>query len=306
MAISLVCSSIRDGLPEGCTSGNPIRVMAGFYGVAKGTSMTYSDASALSTYTAYVISKTLLPVHGLDSVEDTSVEKKVEETDLGRKKTNHPGYRGYKFKIDLTGDEHQALKTWENANIDIIPYDALGNIYFAPSATTGYVKGFGISYFDVEKLPVATADASTKTMLEIQETETLEMDEFLYIRPNKATAIADRWKPTDVKTISKATITQSGSIAANAFVVDVALVSKSFIKDGSLASQAVTGLVLANFLVKDGLGAVVTPDSVTETPGTPGEYTVDCTGTGFTAGTVTLSAQASDEVLYESLVVTLS
>lgn len=304
MAISLVCSSTANGLPEGCTSGNPMRVMSGFYRIAKGTTMTYANASTLSYYIGLVIAKTLLPVHGNTSVEDASIEKKVEETNLGRKKLNHPGYRGYMLKYDLTPDEHQAIKAWEDDNFDIIPYDALGTIYFAKASTDGYVSGFGIDFFNVEKIPVATAEASATTVIEIQETDSQQLDNFLYIQPKKQTAIADRWAATDVKTISKATVTQSGSVTANVFVVDVTLDSTSKIVDSVLSSKAVTGLLLANFLVNDGAGATVVPTDVTETAGTPGEYTITCTT--YTGGTCELAPQAADDNLYESDAATIT
>lgn len=305
MATGLVCSSSRNGIPDGCKKGNPILSMAGFYAITKGTTISYANFCDNSAMLDLVIAKTLLPAHSVFSIEDMSTEKIVEESNIGRKKTNHLGFRGYKVTFDYTPDQHQALLTWANSNIDIIPYDIAGNIY-AAAAATGYVKGFGIEYFDVEKLGVPSPESGMKSVLEIQETDPTELEDFKYIKPSKFTAVADRWSPEDVKTISLATLTQVGSITANVFVVTAALVSNAEIKDDALTSAAVTGLLIGNFTVKDGSGNAVTPDSVTETSGTPGEYTVDCTGTGYTGGTVTLLAVNTDEKLYESNVLTLT
>lgn len=306
MAVSLVCSSSRDGIPEGCIKGNPILAMAGFYGVAKGTTITYANLCTLSNYHTLIIAGTLLPVHGVFSVEDMSTDKIVEESNIGRKKTNHIGFRGYKLTFDNTPDQHQALLTWENSNIDIIPYDIAGNIYCA-QAGTGYGKGFGIDYFDIEKLGVPSPESGMKSVIEIQESDPGELNDFLYWKPSKFTAVGDRWSPTDVKTISKATITQTSNIAANVFVVEVALKSNAQLKDSLLTSSAVTGLLEVNFLVVSSGGVTIDPDTVVETTGTQGEYTITCTTDTVAAGdTIVLAPQAADEKLYKSDTVVLT
>lgn len=303
MAIELVCTAQQNGIPEGCAKGNPILSMAGFFSIAKGTTISHANFCDLTALLDLVIAKTLLPAHGVFSIEDMSTEKIVEESNIGRKKTNHPGFRGYKVMFDSTPDAHQAFLTWADANRDIIPYDISGNIY-AAQAGTGYVKGFGIDYFDIEKLGVPSPDTSMKTSIEIQETDPTELDDFAYTNPKRYATAADRFSPTDVKTISLATGTQVGSIAANAFVVSYALASNSQIKDGVLVTSAVTGLLEANFTVLDGSGAAATITDFAESATTPGEYTITCAT--FTAGTVQLNPQNTDAKLYESLALTLS
>ena len=302
----LVCSSSRDGIPEGCTKGNPILSTSGVYALAHGTRITHANICSLSSLLDLVIAGTLLPLHNVFAIEDMSTDKIVEESNIGRKKTNHPGFRGYKLVFNLTPDEHQALKTWEGANMDFITYD-IGGTIAGRNAGTGYIGGFNIDYFDIEKNGVPTPDGGMKSIVEVQESDPAELDDFKYLKPSKFTAVADRWKPTDVKTISKATITQTSNVAANVFVVNVALNSNSQIKDSVLASSPVTGLLEANFLVVSSLGVTIDPDTVVETSVTPGEYTFTCTTDTVAAGdTVGLLAINTDEKLYKADTVTLT
>jgi hypothetical protein len=301
----LVCAGVWNGLPEGCSNGNVIKSAAGFLVFEKGqSSMTYSDFTTLATYTAKVIAKTMLPLHSVFSIEDASTDELREDSNIGRFKINHPGFRGYVVMFDYTLDEHEALKTFENKNIEIITIDIGGALIGTKDSTDGYVRGFGIDQFHVRKQPVSVPESGQKSVVEIQEYDPEEMDSAIYALPRRATAAADRWSPTDIKTISKINLTQSGAIAANSFVITASLDSTHWVKDGDLASSAATGGVIANLLVKDATGVEVTPTSVTETPGTQGEYTVVCTT--FTAGTVQWVAQSSDEKLFESDPLTLS
>lgn len=302
MSTTLSCGQVRDGLPESCNNGNPFRIMRGFFTVAKGVSFTETEAAAITNYTSKVIAKTLLPVHNVYNLEDTSIEKKVQESVLGYKKTTHKGIRGYKLSFDLTMDEYKVFDSWMGKNFDIIPYDDAGNIIFK-SLGGDNLGGFPLAYFDVEKTPVITEAASMLTMVEIQEEDANDWLHVRHLKPQNNTAIADRWSPKDVKTITKVTLT-AGAVAANAFTVNLDYVSTSEMLDGSDVTKVVTGALKDNFDVRDGTGAVVTPTTVVETSGTPGEYTITCTT--YTGGTVQLVATASDEKLFESDIVTVS
>jgi hypothetical protein len=303
MAVTLSCATVRDGLPESCKKGSPLRAMAGFYTVSKGTVFTETEAAALTNYTSKVIAKTLLPVHKIFSIEDVSIEKKVQESNYGRKKTTHPGYRGYKCMFDYKLDNYKTMANWMDTEFDIIPYDNDGNIIFV-SAGGDNLKGFSIDYFDVEKQPVITDANAQMTVIEIQETDINEWKLARHLNPYENTAVADRWAPTDVKTITTVTLT-AGAVASDKFTVNVDFISSSEMKDGTDVSTGVTGAAAANFTVLDGSGNTVTPDTVTE-QSTAGEYEIDCTGTGYTGGTVQFIPVASDEKLFKSAVVTVS
>jgi len=302
MSTTLSCGQVRDGLPESCSKGNPLRIMAGFFTVAKGTSFTETEAAALANYNTMVREKTLLPVHDVINIEDMSSEKKVFESVLGFKKTMHKGIRGYRLSFDMTMDEYKVLDSWMGKNFDIIPYDSDGIIIFK-SLGGDNLGGFPIAYFDVEKPAVITEAAPMLTMVEIQEEDANDWLLARHLKPQDNTTIADRWSPKDIKTITKVTLT-AGAVAANAFTVNLDYVSTSEMLDGSDVAKVVTGALLANFDVRDGTGSVVTPTSVVETVGTPGEYTITCTT--YTGGTAQLVATASDEKYFESDVVVVS
>lgn len=302
MSTTLFCGAVRDGLPESCSSGNPLRIMRGFFTVPKGVSFTETEAAAIANYTSKVIAKTLLPVHNVFNLEDTSVEKKIQESVLGYKKTTHKGIRGYRLSFDMTIDEYKVFDSWMGKNFDIIPYDSDGNIIFK-SLGGDNLGGFPLAYFDIEKLPVVTEASSMMTMVEIQEEDANDWLLARHLKPQDNTAIADRWSPKDVKTITKVTLT-AGTVAANEFVATLSYDSESEMQDGTEKSVPVTGATADNFEVKDGTGAIVTPTGVVETTGTPGEYTL--TFSAYTGGTAQVIATTSDEKLFESDVVTVS
>jgi hypothetical protein len=305
MATGLGCDSVRDGLPEGCSSGNPIRVAQGGYFVPKGTTIPIANASDKSYLEGLVITKTLLPVHDIFNLEDSSIDEKVEESALGRKKKNHPGYRGYMWYFDYDLDKHQALTNWEGLNLDLIPYDSQGNIMYEKVDSTT-LKGFGLSFFDVKKLPVASADNSEKTILELQETDTVAYSNKAYTNPLKNAAVADRFSPTNIKTISKVEITV-GSVVVGVFTINIDLPSNAYIKDGAYDEKGVTGAVIANIQLLDAAGAAVTPTpTLTESTTTKGEYEVDASAASFTTGSIKYIPVVTDERFFESDVVTIT
>ena len=298
------CGFTRNGIPDTCKKGNPFSMMAGFYAVTHGTSFTIAEAEDLTNYTSKVIEKTLLPVHGVFSIDDTSTEKSVMTSAMGRKKKNNDGFRGYKIGIDLTHDGRKAIKGWEDSDMDIIPYDHNGVIKFTcPDGTN--LKGFAIDYFDVEKSPVVTDSNAELTYIEIQEFDPDEWDENGYwMQPKKNTAIADRWSPTDVKTISLITITATAT-SSNACTLTISLPT-SEMKDGAIVSRAITGAVAANIKLYDDSGDEVTTHTLTAiSPTSNGQYTL--ANTTLTADyTLYFLAQSSDEKLFESSTVTLT
>lgn len=302
MSTTLLCGQVRDGLPESCSKGNPLRIMSGFYTVAKGTRFTEAEASDIDNYNSKVITKVLLPVHDIKNIEDMSSEKKVYESVLGYKKTMHKGIRGYRISLDLTLDQYKVIDKWMDKNFEIIPYDSDGNVIYK-SYGADNLGGFPLAYFDVEKPAVITEAAPMLTMIEIQEEDVNDWLLARHLKPQNNTAIADRWSPKDVKTITKVTLT-AGAVAANSFVVNLDYVSVSEMSDGTDLSTPVTGALVSNFEVKDGTGVIVVPTSVVETVGTPGEYTL--TFTTYTGGTAQLIATPSDEKFFESDIVVVS
>jgi hypothetical protein len=300
MAASLNCGFTRYGLPDTCKKGNPFAMMAGAYFVAHGTSFTVAQAADIDNYITKVIAKTLLPVHNVFSVENTSTEKSVTTSPTGRKKKNSDGFRGYKLSFDFTADQHKTFKDWEGADMDIIPYDQNGILKFTcPDGTN--LKGFQIDYFDVEKKAVVTESGSELTVVEIQEADASEWDSDGYwLRPQDTTALADRWKPSDVKTISLAIVT-STSVTSHACTLTIKIPT-SEMKDGAIVYKMVTGAAKEN--IKLYRAGVEITDHTLTAGATSGTYAL--AQSALAAGDVLYFApQATDEKLFESASITL-
>ena len=97
---------------------------------------------------------------------------------------------------------------------------------------------------------------------------------------------ASRWYPSNLTTITYVDIVQVGSIAANAYVIEVNFKSKSDVDNNGAYSiiKGITGILAANTETKNGTGVIETPVSVVAGTGSQtNRYTV--TFSSLTAGT---------------------
>lgn len=296
MAVAQTCATAWNGLPKTCKNGSPFTIAATMLFMRKGQTFTISEAADIDNYNSKIIAKNLLTVGTIFNIEDLSTEKLQITSAIGRKKTTHPGFRGYRLTLDLNPDQYEALYGWKDIDKEVIVIDSSNNIIFTSSDATT-LKGISIDLFDVEKLPVVTEGNTMMAMVEIQETDPAEMRRVMYLNPQENLLVADRFTADDLKTITHV-IATPGAVAANVFALSVDRVSTHYIYRGAIESKGITGLVKANIKLYNAAGTEITDHVVTEVGN--GDYSIDCSASGFTTGTVQIAAVASDEEYFES------
>jgi hypothetical protein len=298
------CSTVLKGLSAfDCRSGNELTRISGFFLTTDDFVVdTLAHVGTKSYFTAGQIAGTVFHVPKIKSFENKSVEAKYKEfDDMSRKKTQN-SRRGARTGFDLTLDDHKIISSYSGKFSRIIPYDANGNMGMTSEDGLTNFRGLSLSYLETENQPYATADEPALTFVEWQESEANEWNEQGYtVQPYKGTA-ATRWYPSSLTTITYVSIVQVGTIATNAFVVEVNFKSLSDIDNtGAYAIiNGITGALAANFETKNGSGVIVTPSGVVAGTGSQtNRYTL--TFETFTAGTTqvipTIALMVKSDVL---------
>lgn len=299
------CANVVDGIPADCREGNSYVLMKGLFFTIPGYQhSSKADAGDDDVWNQGVIDKEIFPVHNIKEVEDLSTDDARYESPGGDLKTLFKGKRRFKVSFDLTLDQHKVLRQYGGKNFRLFWYDVNNNILgTSPNGTI--VRGFDVSFIDVEKLPVPTADTPMFTKLEIQLEYYDELDDSgVTIIPTQGAA-ADKWYPRDITSMTKVTVEQIGTISTNSGVITVKYKSLSDtdnegnpVTDSPYAGLDVSTYTNFEFTVG---GTVTAPSSMTDDG--DGQYSFTVTGIVAT-DTVQIKPTLTNKV--ESDVFTLS
>ncbi len=170
--------------------------------------------------------------------------------------------------------DHKNLRSHngqDNISIYIITEN---NFIFGYSPDGSKMKGFPLEEFRVESRPFSTGEETSKTMIYMQMTNARFVNDLnVLVQP-------EDWNPSeDIEGIVNYDLTlQSGGIGGSTATVDVR--SEQKVAD-NLTGAAATGLVAADFVVKDDTGADVTIDTVNEDTTVDGRYTITLSSDTF-------------------------
>lgn len=272
----IICDEGVIGLGNPCGAGNPLTIPYGI--ILTDPTFEFSTFSAFATQANYlsgIVAGTLVPIMGCKGIEAKDVEDSVHTTDTGEKIFLYHGKRGQSLKFHLSLYQHQILMDYPLKKWRAFFVDVEGNVLgTSPDGTK--VKGFSISSLFVNKLPTAQKDAPRWTMVEFQESIVDELDRRgVYVNPST-------WLASDLEPVTQVELTV-GTCSSFEFTATVQFVDGFGLKStGAKNTQAISGLVAANFYVID-QGGVVETVTVTESSTVPGTYTV--TGVDITSGT---------------------
>lgn len=298
--MSEVCSTLIKGIPRDCRIGNNYLAFKGFFLTTESFQFdTAADGGDETNWNAGTIAKTIWPVHNIKEVEDVSGDDMIYESSTQEKKQLFEGKRGFIASFDMTLDQHKVLRTYAGKSLRIFWYDMNNNI-IGTSPDGVVIKGFKISFSNVQKLAIPTADSPSFSKLEIQLADSSEFDDSGHtIVPTEGVA-ADKWYPYNIEAVSTVVVTQVGTVTANVATFDVAYESSSDTgNDGDpITDSPISGLdvvTFTNFIFTEG-GVVEAPASMTEVASIPGRYTA--TFAAFTSGNVQINPTATNP--YES------
>jgi hypothetical protein len=293
----LLCLNAVYGIGAPCEQLSPITVPQGLLLAKRGFSFTDGEDFADSAEVlAGIAAGSLFPIMEADSYEAQSSEDRIHTTGIGKKLFLGEGIPGMRVLFSLTKDQHKIARTYNNKKWDLFIIDRNNNILGIKNDDLT-ITGIQLDYFHVGKQMPATDADPEFTPIEFQYLDAEELDKKgVYVNPVWRAA-------TTIKPATLVTLTQVGTVATFAFVVDVAYKpSQQFSPDGTAVSIPITDLTTAgNWKVIDQGGAVETVTAVESTT-IPGRYTV--TGVDITAGTVQVIATAAD--LFQSDILTLA
>lgn len=302
------CETNLYGLPgaKECRSGNEFNMYAGLIFATEDQQFASKTAAGLqSGWNTDIAAKKLFVVPLIKNIEDASKEAVKQEFDSGDEVENRSSRRGFKAWFNLTLDAHKILRTYQDKFKYFYVYDEKGNI-FGTSPDGTIFKGRTIASLQVHNLTVGLGSAKPLSSLTLIEQFSSELDDDgAVVQPYKLGDAADRWFPSELQPVALATVTQIGSIAANAFVVEVKYKSTSETDAGGdpVTNNGIAGLDVVNVEVLNGSGVAVTPTSVTEVSGYTDRYTVTCPAT-FTDGSFRVKPTAT--ILVETRWLTLT
>jgi len=245
----------------------------------------------------------IFPIQNIINTEGQDGDNIFYETAQQERLLLLPGKNSAKYEVEMPLDQHQNAYANLNAkNWEMFVFDIFGNI-IATQDSDGTIRGLTLAYFNVDRLNTATLDQAVLTKLDWDITDVNEINiNGVYLNPSFIAT--NSWFPTKLGGVLKVQ-TSSGAIAANAFTTAVSYVDTANYKgDGSSKTEVIPDLLIANFEVINQTGAVITPDSVTESATISGTYDIDCTAETITSGSVQVIP--STTALYKSEVETLS
>lgn len=304
------CSVSLNQLPgaKDCRNGNPYNMVSGIILTSEDQNFaTYALAGDNANWETDIIADKIFVIPLVKNAEDASKEANVQEFDSGDDVETRASRRGFKAYFNLPFDSHKTLRKYSGNFKKFYFYDEKGNIFGTSPDGTGFYP-LSISKLQVHEINIGLAGSKPLSSLTILEQFSSELDDDGHvIQPYKQGDASDRWFPSELPTVAKVTVTQSGTISANAFIVDVAYksTSETDANGDPVVTNAIEGLVAANFSVLDGTGSVLTPvaeTGVVESSTVPGRYTL--TFAAMTAGSVKVVASTDAFVTSDRLTLT--
>lgn len=298
--MAIVCVNEQAGIGSRCESQNNFGMLNSLFLAVPGFSFSsFSDFADQAKWLENIRDKNIFPVQDILEQEDITTDDVEYQSPRGYYSKMADGIRGYLVRLKLDLESHKVLRTYSGKNWTVFKADVNKNLMgTSPDDTT--VQGFSVAYIQAGMMRDATADTPAWSSLKIQEADVEEWDtDGVYL--NNPTFL-----PGQLDGVGTIVLAQVGTITANVFTVTANYTDSSKrdgASSGATTTQAISGGLLANFEVNDGSG-IITPDSVTESTSTAGQYEIDCTTATISSGTCKFIP--STTLLYESQTLTLS
>lgn len=206
------------------------------------------------------------------SFEDTSEEAKYRDNALGQTPVRDGQYR-YKFGVSQSMCIHKSMFSHRARNKGRVYLFDVDNQLFGTfdNATDKNLLGFRMALLHTEKLKLSNGDDPTESMIYICLADNEEVD--------KAGELIDGTAVNQVERLTDAKLEIVGTPSVTTIVVKVYI---------DCDTTPISGLVVADFLLKNNAGATMVIPSAAEDANNPGTYTL--TDTDFVSGTLTLKA----------------
>ena len=292
MAVAKVCTSSFGNLGSLCDAQNGMTAITGLILTTNDFEFaSYTDFADQTKFEAAIKNKTMFPLMGALEYDDNTEETPDYESPLGVKLKLRDGKYSYKFRFNLSIEQHKELQKFSGGSLRYFLIDSTGNIYgYSDDGVT--VKGFSISTFEAEKMTRASADAPAWSSVSVTESNATQWNGF-------GVSILPDWVAEDLSGLANVNIGIVGTPTSTELVVSVGAPTGRINSDGSVQTVPITGIESGDFVVlkaSDG-----SSQTVTFTDNDDGTYTG--VGSGLETGTVNLkspSLMSSGGTLIES------
>jgi len=204
--------------------------------------------------------------------EDASEDAVYEETALADLKVRDGKYR-FRFMIQKNLCMHKAMFTHRANGGRAFLFD-IENQLTGTITSTG-MRGFSISLLNTEKLKISDGTVSTKSPIYLVLSNNKELD--------ADGGLVDASFVNTLKRLTDVVITMAAAPAATASSIRVEVKTEC---DGT----PIDGLLVADFVGTDALGAAIVINTSTPVSGSPGNYTLASTADFEDDGEITLRA----------------
>lgn len=231
---------------------------------------TSEDFADKSKWETAIKEKKIFILKGMQSIESQGEDTKVFVADSGDKTKTKNAMYGFLYNFLLSLEVHKQLQDFDGKDLNYFRIDAANRIY-GWEDLDGTVKGFSMSNFSTENmiLPINTEEVALSP-LAIMETDRNEWNKY-------GVALVPAWLTSQLQGLApiKLTITTP---TATGFTLNASYWG-GLDENGVRIKIPITGLVTADFVLTDSLGA---PQVVTSVEIANGNYTIS--GVGLTTG----------------------
>jgi len=302
----IVCSNEVQTFGKQCFEESDIGVTARIW--LTPPSFAFATASAATTEATVlqaIADKNIIPLPNILEVELKAIADNVYATPGGYEIKLKDGARGSAYRMNIDKYRHGILKTYEKKNWSFFKVESLNGsvLGYTPDGTK--VKGMDIQEFRVGSWQDVDNGKPAWTEIVIIEKDNRQFDTAPVILSDLS------FDALDLDGINTVTLTQVGSVAANAFTVLVTLedpTRKNGASSGADYTYLVEGLTTetASFqLVTTSTGAITNPTTVVVDSVITNKYVVTFAAADAT-DTVKVIPQADRDLLHESAYLTLA
>ena len=270
--ITKVCSSSLYNIGSlDCNKSNPFLDTVSLLLSVGHEFSTFADFADEDKWKAAIKAGTIIPLHGVVEIEDQSEEPRYYEAPNGIRVPRGLGKYRHTYLFNLTFEQHKALQSYRNADLDLFVLDDAGNISgFSPDGTK--VKGFDLSMFNPEKMRTAGQDNTPAwSPVVVDQLDAKQGNE-------KGVFVNPGWLASDLLPIADVEVSVV-SASATTVVLEVSYIA-GIASDGGDAKVGVAGIPEADFVF-----TTTSPTSMVDN----GDGTYTFTGTTMTTGSVDLA-----------------
>ena len=269
---------------RGTRKDNELTPEVGLWFATSAFTPTPAELATEAFINAAIKAESLMPLSGMDGYDLRDMEDKIYDSNSGNQKFLKRGKERKTYKLDIPLAVHQALQSFNNADLRVYKIHDDGSI--SGTLANGKFLGFTTDMINVGRMPSVAADGGSPalTPLMINYANSREWDSF----GTKLTPAI--WEPLGKEGLTPVKLTIIGTPTAT--LVKVKVCSEDGLDSlGAVKEVLMGGIDSADFTFVKANDTAQSAFAVTEDLASRGTYNI--VGTLFTTGKVNLKTPAN-------------